>query len=90
MDIHVRVVELLQKEKSFCLATVLASYNADTRPGQKVIVRDNGILEGSLGSTHLDSSLAGLATTAFKENKSQVVEMEGGIKVFLNIISAEA
>ena len=90
MDIHFRVVELLEKEKSFCLATVLTSNNADTRPGQKVIVLDNGILEGSLGSTQLDSSLAGLATTAFKENKSQVVEMEDGIKVFLNIISADA
>jgi len=90
MDIHVRIVELLEKEKCFCLATVLASNIADARPGRKVIVFENGAIEGSLGSTQLDSSLAGLAQKAFKENKSQVTDMEGGVKVFLNILSADA
>ena len=90
MDIHVRSVELIEKEKSFCLATVLASNIGDVRPGRKAIVFDNGTLEGSLGSAQLDSNLAGLAPKAFKENKSQVAEMEGGVKVFLNIISPDA
>ena len=90
MDTHVRIVELLEKEKSFCLATVLASSSADVRPGRKAIFFDDGALEGSLGSTQLDSSLAGLAQKAFRENKSQVADMEGGIKVFLNILSADA
>jgi xanthine dehydrogenase accessory factor len=90
MDIHVRIVELIEKEKSFCLATVLASNIADVRPGQKAIVFDNGAIEGSLGSTQRDSNLVGLAQIAFKENKSQVAEMEAGVKVFLNIISPDA
>ena len=90
MDIHVRIVELIEKEKSFCLATVLASNIGDSEPGRKAIVFDNGAIEGSLGSTQLDSSLAGLAQKAFKENKSRVAEMEAGVKVFLNIISPDA
>jgi xanthine dehydrogenase accessory factor len=89
MDTHVRIVELLEKEEGFCLATVLASNSADTRPGQKAIVFQDGSIEGSLGSTQLDSNLAGLVQKVFKENKSQVAEMEAGVKVFLNIISPD-
>ncbi len=90
MDIHVRIVELLKKEKTFCLATVLTSNISDVRPGQKAIVYDNAAIVGSLGSTQLDSDLAGLAQKAFKENKSQVAEIEAGVKFFLNILSPDA
>ncbi|MCF8087253.1 MAG: XdhC/CoxI family protein [Desulfotignum sp.] len=90
MDIHVRIVELLKKEKIFCLATVLTSNISDVRPGQKAIVYDKGDIVGSLGSTKLDSDLAGLAQKAFKENKSQVAEIEAGVKFFLNILSPDA
>jgi xanthine dehydrogenase accessory factor len=90
MDIHTRIVALLEKEKRFCLATVLASDGPGARPGQKAIVFENDSIEGSLGSTQLDSNLAGLAQKAFKENKSQVADMEAGVKVFLNIISPDA
>lgn len=90
MDIHVRIVELLKKEKTFCLATVLTSNISDVRPGQKAIVYDKGDIVGSLGSTQLDSDLAGLAQKAFKENKSQVAEIEAGVKFFLNILSPDA
>ena len=89
MDTHIRIVELLEKEECFCLATVLASNSADTRPGQKTIVFQDGAIEGSLGSTQLDSNLAGLVQKAFKENKSQVAEIEAGVKVFLDIISPD-
>jgi xanthine dehydrogenase accessory factor len=90
MDIHVRIVELLETEKCFCLATVLASNIADARPGRKAIVFDNGSVEGSLGSTQLESNLGDLAQKAFKENKSQVADLESGVKVFLNILSVDA
>ncbi len=86
MNIHGRIVELLEKEKSFCLATVLASNIAEVRPGRKAIVFENGSIEDSLGSTQLDSSLGRLAQKAFEENKSRVVEMESGVKIFLNIL----
>ena len=90
MDIHARIIELLEKEKSFCLATVVGSNIRDVRLGRKAIVFDNGFIEGSLGSTQLDSSLGSLAQKTLKENTSRVVEIESGFKVFLNILSSDA
>lgn len=43
-----------------------------------------------MGSTQLESSLGSLAQKAFKENKSQVADLEDGVKVFLNILSVDA
>ena len=90
MDIHARIVELLEKEENFCLATVLDSNRADIRPGQKAIVRLNKTLEGTLGSAQLDTRLDRLAQQALKKNKSAVVEIEPGCSVFLNVICADA
>jgi xanthine dehydrogenase accessory factor len=89
MDIHARMVALLENEKCFCLATVVSSNIGDVRPGQRAIVFDNGSIEGSLGSTQLDSNLGRLAQKALKEKKSKIVEIEAGFKVFLNILSAD-
>jgi xanthine dehydrogenase accessory factor len=90
MDTHIRIVELLEKEESFCLATVLDSNRSDIRPGQKRIARRNKPMEGSLGSAQLDTRLDRLAQQALRENRSSVVEIEPGCSVFLNVISADA
>ncbi len=90
MDIHARIVQLLEKEKSFCLATVVGSKTGDIGPGRKAIVIDNGSIEGTLGSAQLDSNLASQAKIALRENKSCLVEIESGLKVFLNILSSDA
>jgi len=90
MDIHARIVELLEKEKSFCLATVVGSSTGDIGPGKKAIVTRNGSIEGTLGSAQLDSSLADQARIALRENKSGLVEVEPGLKVFLNVLSSDA
>ena len=90
MDIHARIAELLEKEKSFCLATVLVSDISDIRPGHKVIVGHDEPLEGSLGSPELDSNLRRLALTALKDNKNAVVEIKPGLRVFLNVLLADA
>jgi len=90
MDIHARIVELLEKEKSFCLATAVGSNSGDIAPGCKAIVLDNGAVEGSLGSASLDSDLARQAQMAIKENKSGIVEIKSGLKVFLNVLSSDA
>jgi xanthine dehydrogenase accessory factor len=90
MDIHARIVELLEREESFCLATVLDSARSDIRPGQKAIVRLNKPIEDSFGSTQLDASVDLLAQIALKKNKSTVVEVETGCSVFLNVLCANA
>ncbi|MBT8332430.1 MAG: XdhC family protein [Deltaproteobacteria bacterium] len=90
MEIHARIIELLETEETFCLATVLVSDSSDTDPGQKVIVRLNKPMEGSLGSAQLDASVGRMAQQALKENRSAVIEMESGYSVFLNILCADA
>jgi xanthine dehydrogenase accessory factor len=90
MDIHARIVELLEKEKSFCLATVVGSSSGDIGPGQKAIVTHNGSIEGTLGTAQVDSSLTVQAQIAISENKSGLVEIEPGLKVFLNVLSSDA
>jgi xanthine dehydrogenase accessory factor len=90
MDIHARIVELLEKEESFCLVTNLNSNQSDIHPGQKAIVRLNKPMEGSLGSAQLNARSSRLAQQALKENKSTIVEIEDGCSVFLNVLSADA
>ena len=90
MEIIARVVELLEKEKTFCLATVLDSDNPDVLSGHKAIVFNDGRMEGSLGSTKLDSKLGLSARKALKENNNGIIEPEAGVKVFLNILSSDA
>ena len=90
MDIHARIVQLLENEESFCLATILNSNQSNIRPGQKAIVRLDKPVEGSLGSKQLDASLNRPARQALKENKSTIVEIEAGCSVFLNVLSADA
>lgn len=90
MDIAERIVALLRREKTFCLATVVASGNPDVQPGKKAIVLVDGALKGSLGSVQLDAQLRKLAEKTFKEGKSAITEIQNGVKVFLNILACDA
>jgi xanthine dehydrogenase accessory factor len=89
MDIADRIVALLKKEKTFCLATVVDSNNPDVHAGAKAILFIDGTLEGSLGSVQLDEKLRALAPEAFKEGKSGIAEIKTGVSVFLNILSCD-
>ena len=55
MDIVTRAADLMKKEKTFCLATVVVSARPEVQPGRKVIGLEDGSLEGSLGTEALDS-----------------------------------
>ena len=90
MDIHARIVELLEKEESFCLATVLDSNTPDVPPGHKAIIRQDGTIEGLADSDRLKPRLGRPALHVLKENKSAVVEIEHGCTVFLNVLCADA
>ena len=90
MDIVARIVELLENEQTFCVATVVDSRDGGVPAGQKAIVLHAGSIEGSLGSAQLDSKLGALAQKAIDENENGIVEIETGIKIFLNILSPHA
>jgi len=89
MDVAPRVVELLNKDKTFCLATVVESGKRDVTPGSKAIVLHDGSVEGSLGSESLDQKLRDLCLTFFKEKKSRSIILEDTVRVFFNFLVSE-
>lgn len=90
MDITARIIELIEKEQTFCLATVVASDHPGVLQGRKAIVLGNGQMEGSLGSDQLDLKIGPLAQKTLVENNSAVIEPESGVKVFCDVLSSEA
>jgi xanthine dehydrogenase accessory factor len=90
MDIAGRIAALLKKEKTCCLATVVDSDIPTVSVGTKAILLIDGTLEGSLGSVQLDAKLNSSARKIFKGGKSGIVEIQKGVKVFLNILSCDA
>ena len=89
MDITARVNELIQKGKTFCLATVISSDRADIAAGQKAIVLDNESLEGELGDGQLGLAVKALARQTIDGNKRGLVEIIPGVHVFFDLISPE-
>ena len=48
MDIVTLTADLMEKETTFCMATIVVSAHPEVQPGRKVIVLKDGSLEGSL------------------------------------------
>jgi xanthine dehydrogenase accessory factor len=90
MGIIAKINNLLVSGETFCLATVIASDAADITPGSKVIVHGDGTLDGSIGSENIDLGIPERALAALSEKKSRIAEIDGGIRVFFNVLSAEA
>jgi xanthine dehydrogenase accessory factor len=89
MEVTSRVVELLENDKTFCLATVVDSGRQEVLAGSKAIVFADGAMEGSLGSESIDKKLRDLVPTFFKENKSRTISLEDTVRVFINVLSSE-
>jgi xanthine dehydrogenase accessory factor len=88
MDIVTRTADLMEKETTFCMATIVVSAHPEVQPGRKVIVLKDGSLEGSLGTEALDTKLSGLTLEALKNKKRQLVEIDNGIQVFVDILTS--
>jgi xanthine dehydrogenase accessory factor len=89
MGVITKVNELLEAGETFCLATVVESDAADMPPGSKTIVLSDGTLEFASGSKSLKAALRDQALAVLKVKKNRVVEITGGMRVFLNVLSAE-
>ena len=90
MDIMARAADLMDREITFCLVTVVVSALPEIKPGCKVIVLEDGSLEGSLGAESLDIKVGELVLKAFKNKKRQLVELGNGVQAFLDILTAGA
>jgi len=90
LNVIARINELLEKGETFCLVTVMASDLPHISSGRKTIVLADGSVEAALGDPHLDLRLQKLAMAALDQGKSGTAEMEGGARLFLDILSSEA
>jgi xanthine dehydrogenase accessory factor len=89
MNLIARVNKLMERGESICLVTVIASKNPSIAVGGKAIVMGDGSMEGNLGTGQSDLRLRDLALTSLNQKKSQAIDMEGGIRVFLDVLSSE-
>jgi len=90
MDVIARVNELLENEKTFCLATVIASDSAEIPAGSKMLVFGDGTLEGGVKSQSLNVALRDQAQSAIENRKSCSAEIKTGVRVFFNLLRSEA
>lgn len=90
MNIIDRAAELMEKEITFCLATVVVSSSSEVQSGRKAILLEDGAVEGSLGAEPLDARLSELAQDVFKDPNRQLVEIGDGVQVFLEVLTSGA
>lgn len=89
MDVMTRVLELMQSGERFCLVTVVASADSSHPPGRKTIVLMDGSILGELESDRINARIRDAAQAAIRDNKKRMVEVDSGIKVFLDVLADE-
>lgn len=89
MDVTTRVNDLLAKCEPFCLVTVIESQNPNAKPGLKFIVRTDGAMESGVEVELLDSSVRQMAQKALREKKRRLVDLDSGLRVFLDVFEPE-
>ena len=89
MSVITKVNKLLEAGETFCLATVVASDDADTPPGSKTIVLPDGSLDGVGGSQSFEAALRDQALAVLNAKKSRIVEIDDGVRIFLNVLRGE-
>ena len=90
MDIATRINELLAKGRVLCLATVVASDFPQIAAGQKTIILADGAIKGGFGHEPLDLAALKQGLKAFEGNKRGTVEIQPGLRVFFDVITAES
>ncbi len=91
MNIIARVNALMQRGETFCLATVIASGDPDIPAGRKAVVCADGSIQGDVSRLEaLTRSIREAALAALEERKSRTVEIQMGVRVFLNVLAPEA
>ncbi|MEE9308385.1 MAG: XdhC/CoxI family protein [Spirochaetia bacterium] len=90
MSLLDRVNELLEHEETFCLVTVVHPDRADSIPlGCKLIVLPDGSVAGEGERIQVPSELPALALRALSERKRSLVELENGVRAFIDLLSGE-
>ena len=90
MDIAARINELLEKGKTFCLATVVTSGVPGIVAGQKTIILGGGAIEGGFGHEPINLVVLKQALKTLERKKRGTVEIQPGLRVFFDVITSES
>jgi xanthine dehydrogenase accessory factor len=89
MDIIAHVNALIEKGKTFCLVTVVASSLEPVSAGQKSIVVADGTITGSFGYDRADQYVRSQALMYMSQKKSGIAWFENDLELFFNVIASE-
>jgi xanthine dehydrogenase accessory factor len=84
-----RINELLAQDEMICLATIIESSLADLPVGSKTIILRNGIMEGPLIASELESEVRADALQVFSDREKQLIDYPGNIRIFFDIITSD-
>ena len=87
MNIILRINELIADSRSFCLATIVNGFGNDIKPGHKLIVFENGSLEGGTGNMTINKAICDQAVLTLAQDKNQLVELKPGLIVYFDIFA---
>jgi len=76
----------LQEERPISVVTVLESGVPGVEQGARLVVRPDGGTEGSLGDASLDASAREGAMELLAAERSEVRELAGGVRAFLEVL----
>ena len=85
-----RILDLLAVGEPFCLITIIASGREGLGVGRKALVQAGGKAVPEDFPDDFPAALKDLGLKALEEKQSRLVEVEPGVRAFLDIFSAEA
>jgi xanthine dehydrogenase accessory factor len=76
----------LEQERPICVVTALESPLAVVAPGARVVVPDQGPVEGSLGDTDVDAGAIAAAREGLARGRSEIRTIGGGVRAFVEVL----
>jgi xanthine dehydrogenase accessory factor len=76
----------LDEERPIAVVTVLESQDRSAAPGARIVVTEDGPVEGSLGDDDLDGAATARAREALASGRSEIVAFEPSVRAFVEVL----
>jgi xanthine/CO dehydrogenase XdhC/CoxF family maturation factor len=76
----------LEEERPISVITVVESSHPAVEPGSRLVVRPEGVREGSLGDDAVDATAERAASELLEEERSEIRELGTGVRAFVEVL----